>query len=46
MDETLLAAASCAILAILVYLMWKEASKSHWQELTRKERERWGLEEK
>ncbi len=44
-DITLLAAASCVILAALVYLMWKSATKQEWQNLTRDEKVQWRTEE-
>jgi hypothetical protein len=46
MDElTLLAAASCVILAALVYLMWRSAIGAEWQTLTRTEKTKWRTEE-
>lgn len=44
-DITLLAAGSCAILAALVYLMWKSAIGEEWQLLTRTEKVKWRTEE-
>jgi hypothetical protein len=46
MDETtMLAACSCAALAILVYLMWRSATASEWAGLTQSEKRRWRMEE-
>ncbi|VVC00478.1 Uncharacterised protein [uncultured archaeon] len=44
-DVTLIAAAACAALAILVYLMWRSATQSAWGELTQKEKRKWRVEE-
>lgn len=44
-DITLLAAASCVVLAALVYLMWKAATKPEWQDLTASEKKEWRLNE-
>lgn len=40
-----LLAASCALLAMLVYLMWRAAKKQEWGELTQHEKKRWRLDE-
>ncbi len=46
MDElTLLAAGACAALAVLVYLMWKSATKPEWQSLTANEKKEWRMKE-
>lgn len=46
MDETLLLVlGACAALAFLVYLMWREATKPSWGELTHSEKRRWRLDE-
>ncbi len=46
MDEsTMLIAASCAALAILVYLMWRSATAQEWGEFARNEKKRWRSEE-
>lgn len=44
-DVTLLVAASCAVLALLVYMMWRSATGASWRELTHKEKKRWRNEE-
>jgi glutamate formiminotransferase len=44
-DITLLAAASCAALAILVYFMWRAATKPEWQSLTATEKKEWRIDE-
>lgn len=44
-DVTLLVAASCAVLALLVYMMWRSAAGTGWRELTHKEKKRWRNEE-
>ncbi|MCX8197672.1 MAG: hypothetical protein N3F07_00545 [Candidatus Micrarchaeota archaeon] len=46
MDIVLLSAAACALLAFLVYLMWKEASKPEWQALAKEEKKDWRKKEK
>jgi hypothetical protein len=46
MDEiTLIAASACVALCLLVYLMWRSATQSGWQDLTQKEKRRWRNEE-
>lgn len=46
MDEiTLLSAGACIILAALVYMMWKSATKEEWQALTHDEKVQWRVEE-
>ena len=46
MDEvTALVALSCLALAVLVYLMWRSATATEWQQLTRSEKKRWRNEE-
>ena len=44
-DITLLAAGSCMVLAVLVYLMWKSAIGEDWKSLTRNEKTKWRTEE-
>ena len=44
-DVTLLVAASCAVLALLVYMMWRAATGESWRELTHNEKKRWRNEE-
>ncbi len=44
-DIILLSASSCAVLALLVYLMYKSATSSEWQTLTHTEKTRWRNEE-
>jgi hypothetical protein len=46
MDSVLLLiSGSCGVLAILVYLMWKDATRSEWGQLTEDEKRRWRLDE-
>jgi len=46
MDEaTALVAISCAALAVLVYLMWRSATRQQWGALTQTEKKKWRLEE-
>lgn len=46
MDElTILIAASCAVLAILVYMMWRAAVGEEWHGFTRGEKRKWRVEE-
>lgn len=46
MDQvTLIVLISCAVLALLVYLMWRAATKEEWGELTQKEKKQWRLDE-
>ena len=45
-DVILLVAAACAALAVLVYLMWRAATKSEWGDFAKKEKTRWRAEEK
>ena len=44
-DVTVLAAAACAMLAILVYLMWRDATRSGWSDMSQAEKKRWREEE-
>lgn len=44
-STTLLAAGACAVLAALVYLMWREATKEEWQDLSKGEKTKWRAEE-
>jgi hypothetical protein len=46
MDESAaLIAASCAVLAALVWLMWRAASAEEWGQLTQSEKRKWRVEE-
>jgi len=46
MDETiLLVAGACVALAVLVYLMWRAATKSEWGDFAKKEKAAWKAEE-
>jgi hypothetical protein len=46
MDEfTLMIGAACAALAVLVYLMWRAATKQSWGELTKQEKKEWRMDE-
>ncbi len=44
-DVILLVAAACAALAVLVYLMWRAATKSEWGDFAKKEKTKWRAEE-
>ncbi len=44
-DVAILTAASCAALAIIVYLMWRSATGEGWKSLTHSEKKRWRMEE-
>jgi|GEM_PF-1493727 len=44
-DIILISAASCAILALLVYLMYKSATSPEWSRLTQSEKTSWRNEE-
>jgi len=44
-DVVLLAAAACAALAVLVYLMWRDATRQSWGEFAKKEKAAWKTEE-
>ena len=44
-DGTLLVAASCVVLAALVYLMWRSATAEEWTSLTQTEKKKWRLDE-
>ena len=44
-DVILLVAAACAALAVLVYLMWRAATKSEWGDFAKKEKAAWRAEE-
>ena len=46
MDEViLLVASACVALAVLVYLMWRAATKSEWGDFAKKEKTKWKAEE-
>jgi len=46
MDDTIiLIAASCAALALLVWLMWRDATRSSWGEMSQSEKKKWREEE-
>jgi len=46
MDEIILIAfAACVLLAGLVWLMWKAATKDEWAELAHNEKKKWRMEE-
>ena len=46
MDDVLfIAAAACAVLAILVYLMWRDATAQSWGEFAKGEKRKWRVEE-
>ena len=45
MDPLAVLAGACIVLAFLVYLMWREATKLSWGELTQKEKKRWRVDE-
>ena len=44
-DIILLLAAACAALAVLVYMMWRAATKSEWGDFAKKEKTKWRAEE-
>lgn len=44
-DSVVLVAASCAALAVLVWLMWMEANKQEWGGRSQSEKSRWKKEE-
>lgn len=44
-DILLLAAAACAVLAALVYLMWRDATAQSWGEFTKSEKVKWRIDE-
>ena len=44
-DVVLLVACACAALAVLVYMMWRAATKSEWGDFARKEKAKWRLDE-
>ena len=41
----LLLAAACLALAVLVYLMWRAATKTEWGDFAKKEKTKWRAEE-
>lgn len=46
MDNTLLlAAGACIVLAVLVYLMWRDATAQSWGEFAQSEKRKWRLDE-
>ncbi|MEM4633631.1 MAG: hypothetical protein QW275_00575 [Candidatus Anstonellaceae archaeon] len=45
MDLTVASALACIFLAILVYLMWKDANKAEWQAFTQEEKTKWQKKE-
>ena len=45
-DVILLVAAACAALAVLVYMMWRAATKSEWGDFAKTEKAKWRLDEK
>jgi hypothetical protein len=46
MDGTVsLVAGSCVVLAFLVWLMWRAATKAEWGKLTVSEKRRWRIDE-
>ena len=44
-DVILLVAAACAALAVLVYLMWRDATAQSWGDFAKKEKTKWKAEE-
>ncbi|MFA5929721.1 MAG: hypothetical protein WC861_02465 [Candidatus Micrarchaeia archaeon] len=44
-DVILLVAAACASLSVLVYLMWRAATKAEWGDFARKEKAEWRAQE-
>jgi len=44
-DVVLLVAGACAALAVLVYMMWRAATKAEWGDFARKEKAEWRAEE-
>ncbi|MCX8195127.1 MAG: hypothetical protein N3G22_03425 [Candidatus Micrarchaeota archaeon] len=41
MDTTTIAAIACAVLAFLVYLMWRSATTPEWHHFAKSERKKW-----
>jgi len=44
-DVILLVAFACVALAVLVYMMWRAATKSEWGDFAKKEKAKWRLDE-
>ena len=44
-DVILLVATACVALAVLVYLMWRAATKTEWGDFAKKEKTKWRTEE-
>ena len=44
-NATILAACSCAVLAALVYLMWRDATSQEWGDFARDEKAKWRMDE-
>ena len=44
-DVLLLVAGSCIALAVLVYLMWRAATKSEWGDFAKTEKAKWRTDE-
>ena len=44
-DVILLVACACVALAVLVYMMWRAATKSEWGDFAKKEKTKWRAEE-
>lgn len=44
-DPIVVIAGACTILAFLVYLMWREATRPAWGTLTQTEKKRWRVDE-
>jgi len=44
-DLIILIAASCAALALLVWLMWRDAVRPGWGEMSQSEKKKWREEE-
>lgn len=40
-DVTILIASSCLALALLVYLMWRDATAGGWSEMSQAEKKKW-----
>ena len=44
-NATILTACSCAVLAVLVYLMWRDATSQEWGKFAKDEKAAWRLDE-
>ena len=44
-DVILLVSAACVALAVLVYMMWRAATKTEWGDFAKKEKTKWKAEE-